>query len=107
MIINDVEFHDLPVRGIEFSLATQEVIISCEKYDEENKAYSPIKLYFNLVKNMCIDLMEIANPNDIEVSSFDIQDSDGIRKAKFEFLTGFSKPNMNLSFEFQNVHYSW
>jgi len=107
MIIKDVEFHDLALAGIEFSFETEEIIVSVKKYNDEAKSYSLRKVYFKGVRNINMGPTEVANLFDMEVYSMDIEESKEVKKAEFNFLTGFSKPNMNLSFEYLDVHFSW
>ena len=107
MIVKGIEFHDLPVRGIEFDFGSKELIISCESYNEKTKDYDPIKIYFGGVNRIFTDLMEIDEPFNIDIAHVDYIQEGENQKAEILFLTGFSKAGMLLSFNFASVHYSW
>jgi len=107
MIVNGVEFHDLPLSGIEFVFAAREIIVSCEAYNETTSDYDPIKVYFIGVQNIFTDLMEIEDSTDMEIFDLELEESNGTKEARFHILTGFSKPDMHLTFNYSEVRYSW
>ena len=107
MIIKGVEFHDLYLTGIDFALRTNEIILSCDRYDEGLKGYSPIKVYFTQVKNIVLVQMEIDNLYDAEIASMDLDESKEIKTAKILMLLGRSALESALSFEYESLHYSW
>lgn len=106
-MINDVEFHDLPVFGIDLLLVGGKITITCGRYNETNKGYDQIAVCFENVTNIFTDLIEILDPGDVEIASLDLEETESVKKAHFRFLTGYSNPEMTLSFVYENVNYSW
>ena len=107
MIVKGVEFHDLPLTGIDFAFGRNEIILSFEKYDENSKLYTPLKAYFNQVMKIVVDQIEIDDLHHAEIASMELDESKETKSAKIIMLMGWSKPPATLTFEYASVNYSW
>jgi hypothetical protein len=107
MEIKGIEFRDLPLQGIEFAFNANEIIVSCAHHAAHSKEFEPIKLYFNGVKNIFTDHLELQGSADIKISDLELEDSSETKKARFQLLTDSSKMEIVLTFNYNGVHYSW
>ncbi len=107
MEIKGIEFRDLPLTGLEFAFNANEVIVSCGHYNTETKEVDPLKLYFNGVKNIFTDHLEMANSADAKIVSLELEDSAESKKARFQLVADSPKTEIVLTFNYVGVHYSW
>ncbi|MCW3126935.1 MAG: hypothetical protein JWO03_2593 [Bacteroidetes bacterium] len=107
MIIAGVEFHDLPLVGIELSLNAKEVILTVQPWDEKSNDHYLGKVHFKEVSKLDMDLLKIDDLTDMEIASMDVIDNGARKKIEITILNGWSMPSTNLIFECGSVHYSW
>ncbi len=104
MIIDGIELHDLPVNGIDLDFTSGVISIKCEVYDEKMNCYKSVVLRFTQVTNISSGAIETLACDVVEIFSADVTDCNtGGYSIVIVFLTGFSKPSFQISFNYKEV----
>jgi hypothetical protein len=95
-------FHDTPVESLKIDFENESVIILIAVYNESTQEYDLQKLIFEGVERLKMGSLELDFDQDtgVEIYRSEFIQEPGVNKIWFQFLLGFGKPSMDLSFEF-------
>lgn len=99
--IDAVGFHDLSIGSIYVGLVDRLVVLRVYKFAEEAKDYEPIELTFEMASGLRIQDHDLLSCE--EIYSYELFEVDGRFRIIITFLTGHSKPSVNMEFEFDSL----
>lgn len=100
--LKGLDLHDCPVHSIDFDFTEMTIKIKVDIFNESKDDYDFLELYFYGVSRISMDMSEL-NPIDIEISSYEVSETENNRHIQFILLEGPGQPDIKLSFEFDRA----
>lgn len=95
-ILNEIDFHDIPVNKISFQSNSQlELIISFLLYNKIKDEYEEYFLKFINIHILNSSSLILSKESDFEINTFDYH-FDGLFNCKLLFLLGFGEPSFEI-----------
>lgn len=96
-MLGDIEFHDVPVKGLYIQTEKEtKITIDYYLYIEEKKDYNSYSIVFSKIKSADLEQFPLQEETDMEISRFNYDLIDENFHCEILFLLGFGQPSFEL-----------
>ena len=100
-MIDEVEFHDLPVDGISFGVDDKRIVLVVLKFNEHSQEYDRIEFLFSNTSDLILEDRNFLAIQ--EITHYELSAIGQRHRIQIMFLTGFSGPSLTMEFWFDDL----
>lgn len=96
-MLNAIEFHDLPVKGLHIKAERGvEITVDYYLYVEDKEDYDSYSMVFSSIKSADLQKFPLKTETDMEITEFDYNLINDEFHCELLFLLGFGQPSLEL-----------